>query len=191
MFCQLFSNLIMEKNIELEWLILCQFWECSQIYVFWGEEVSLFFSRKHYLASKLRVWINIICRIYLRINLSSDSGSMIANINYQFLPLCIKEVQDCSRSTNLLESVLQIEICSKKTWIFYWHAEFLSAVRKLILVPECSCLLFVVSCFIDQSFVKTVWFLFISAQENDRDAEVSRGSVLQREVINQSFLTNF
>lgn len=84
--------------------------------LFWGEEVSSVFLRKHYLASKLRVWINLICRIYLRINLSSDSGSMFANINYQFLPFCIKEVQDCSRPTNLLESVLQIEICSKKTW---------------------------------------------------------------------------
>lgn len=58
----------------------------------------------------------------------------------------------------------------KKLVFLLTHRIFICCC-KLILVPECSCLLFVVSCFIDQSFVKTMWFLFISAQENDRNCK--------------------
>lgn len=60
---------------------------------------------------------------------------------------------------------------------------------KLILVPECSCLLFVVSCFIDQSSLKLCDFCLFLHKKMTEIAGV-RGIVLQRQVINQSLVTN-
>lgn len=126
-----------------------------------------------------RVWINLICRIYLRIYLRSDSRSIITSIKLPVYALLHQ------RSARLY--IVRHQICWNQYFKSYSDLRlptdtqrFLSAVHKLMVVPECSCLLFVVSCFIDQSFVETVCFYLFLHKEITEIAKVSRGSVIQR-----------
>lgn len=142
----------------------CQFWEHSQICLL-GILFSFYFIFKKMLLSFQTQGLNqfILQNLCRR---KFEPWFRIYDRKYEITNFCAFACKKCrTRSANLLESGLQIEILNKRDLIFCCHTEFLCAVRVLLLVPECSCLWFVVSCFIAQSLLKLWFFLCISAPE--------------------------
>lgn len=179
MFSWLFSNLIVGKK---KWTEIIKDVSSGSILksVCWGFYlVFILFLRKCCSAFKLRVWINLFCRISVGGNLSPDSGSMIANTE---LPI---SVLLHARSAGQGQQICWNQDFKLRSWIK--ETWFSAATLNFYVLSVCSFLSlsvavcgFMLYCSV---FVKTVIFFVYFCTRNVR--------VLQREVGNQSVVINF
>lgn len=99
----------------------CQCWQHCEIYHFC-------FWRKYYLTFRVRVWINLICIINLRINLKSDSRAVTTSI--KSLPSTPLHWKNCMTTVGR-------QICWNQCFKFKSYLLFVRAYLLLNVVVCC------------------------------------------------------
>lgn len=112
----------------------------------WGFDlIFILFLRKCCSAFKLKVWISLIYRVSSGGNLSPDSKSVMAKMK---LPISgLLHPRGAGQGQQMCwNQEFRLKSWIKETW-FSTATQNCYLLCVLLLVPECSCLWFVVSCF--------------------------------------------